>query len=270
MVIEGVVQSRVARQSEARSVCESLLASRKNLRRRVFSFSLRFDYDEVEQACTRMSLAATHVRSETNAVPEDQPSHTSITLLGRLRHDPKDQAAWNHFVVRYQPRILSWCRGWGLQESDADDVTQAVLLKLSRSMATFVYDPARSFRAWLKTITHHAWRDLVGERKRTGVGSGDSRMGELLANIEAGDGLVQQLEGEFRKELVDEAMARVRPRVAPRTWDAFRLTALEGCSGAAAAAQLEMKVARVYVAKSEVKEMIRNEVRRLERSEASG
>jgi RNA polymerase sigma factor (sigma-70 family) len=200
-------------------------------------------------------------------VPEDQPSQTSITLLGRLRHDPKDQAAWHHFVARYQPRILSWCRAWGLQESDADDVTQAVLLKLSRSMATFVYDPSRSFRAWLKTITHHAWRDLVGERKRSGVGSGDSRMGELLANIEAADGLVQQLEDEFRRELVDEAMARVRPRVAPRTWDAFRLTALEGCSGAAAAAQLEMKVARVYVAKSEVKEMIRNEVRRLERSE---
>ena len=59
-------------------------------------------------------------------------------------------------------------------------------------------------------------------------------------------------------------MAIVRPRVALRTWDAFRLTALEGCSGAAAAAQLEMKVARVYVAKSEVKKMIQDEIRKLE------
>ena len=158
------------------------------------------------------------------------------------------------FRPRYQPRILEWCRRWRLQESDAQDVSQAVLLKLSRSMATFVYDPSRSFRGWLKTITHHAWRDLVDERKRTGVGSGDSRMGELLENIEAGDSLVEQLEEEYRRELVDEAMARVRPRVAPRTWDAFRLTALEGCSGAAAAAQLQMKVAHVFVAKSEVKD----------------
>jgi RNA polymerase sigma-70 factor (ECF subfamily) len=36
-----------------------------------------------------------------------------------------------------------------LQESDAQDVAQAVLLELSRSMATFVYDPSRSFRGWL-------------------------------------------------------------------------------------------------------------------------
>ena len=200
-------------------------------------------------------------------MPEDHPSQTSSTLLGRLRRDPRDQAAWNDFVARYQPRILDWCRGWGLQESDAQDVTQDVLLKLSRSMATFVYDRSRSFRGWLKTIAHHAWRDLVAERKRAGVGSGDSRMGELLDNIQAGDDLVQQLEEEFRRELLDEAMARVRPRVAPRTWDAFRLTALEGCSGAAAAAQLQMKAAHVYVAKSEVKMMIREEVRRLEGTE---
>jgi RNA polymerase sigma factor (sigma-70 family) len=197
-------------------------------------------------------------------VPEDYSSQTSSTLLGRLRRDPRDQAAWNDFVARYQPKILDWCRRWGLQEPDAQDVTQDVLLKLSRSMATFVYDRSRSFRGWLKTITHHAWRDLVAERKRAGVASGDSRVGELLENIQAGDDLVQQLAEEFRRELLDEAIARVRPRVAPRTWEAFRLTALEGCSGAAAAAQLQMKAAHVYVAKSEVKMMIREEVRRLE------
>jgi hypothetical protein len=66
---------------------------------------------------------------------------------------------------------------------------------------------------------------------------------------------------------MDQAMALVRKRVEPRTWDAFRLTALEGCSGAAVAAQLEMKIARVYVAKSEVKAMIRREIRKLEGTE---
>ena len=56
-------------------------------------------------------------------MPEDHSSRTSVTLLGRLRQDPKDQAAWNDFVARYQPKILEWCRGWRLQESDAHDVT---------------------------------------------------------------------------------------------------------------------------------------------------
>ena len=200
-------------------------------------------------------------------MPTNKSPQTSVTLLGRLRQDPKDEAAWTDFVARYQPIILQWCRGWRLQEPDANDVTQAVLLRLSRLMATFVYEPSRSFRGWLKTLSHHAWRDLVDERKRAGTGSGDNRMREFFANLEAGDDLVHHLEEEFRRELMEQAMALVRLRVAERTWDAFRLTAIEGRSGAETAAQVGMKVARVYKAKSEVKEMIRQEIRKLEEFE---
>ena len=200
-------------------------------------------------------------------MPQDNSLRTSATLLGRLRRDRNDQAAWNDFVARYQPQILRWCRRWRLQDSDAHDVTQAVLLKLNGVMATFVYDPSRSFRGWLKTLAHHAWRDLVSERRRVGFGSGDSAMREFFENLEAGDDLVRHLEDEVRRELMDQAIMRVRPRVAPRTWDAFRLTAIEGCSGAVAAAQLETTVARVYVAKSDVKKMIQEEVRKLEKLE---
>jgi RNA polymerase sigma factor (sigma-70 family) len=200
-------------------------------------------------------------------VTEDHTSRTSVTLLGRLRLDARDQAAWNEFVSRYEPKILMWCRGWGLQESDARDVTQDVLLKLQRLLAKFTYDPSRSFRGWLRTLTRHAWRDLVDDRERKGAGSGDTAMQGLLENIAAGDALVQQLEEEFKNELLDQAMARVQTRVEPRTWDAFRLTTLEGCSGATVADLLEMKITRVYTAKSEVKKMIRAEVRRLEKLE---
>jgi RNA polymerase sigma factor (sigma-70 family) len=197
-------------------------------------------------------------------MPDDDPLKTSLTLLGRLRRDPKDQAAWSEFVARYGPRILQWCRGWRLQESDAHDVTQDVLLKLNGLMARFVYDPSGSFRGWLKTLTHHAWRDLAAERRRSGLGVGERSVMELLGDLQAGENLVEQLDAEFRREVMDRAMERVRRRVSERTWDAFRLTSLEGLSGSAAAGRLEMKVARVYGAKSEVKEMIREEVRKLE------
>src|SRR6516162_4076002 len=197
-------------------------------------------------------------------MPDDDPLKTSLTLLGRLRRDPKDQAAWSDFVARYGPRILQWCRGWGLQESDAQDVTQDVLLKLNGLMARFVYDPSGSFRGWLKTLTHHAWRDLAAERRRSGLGAGERSVTELLRNLQAGDDLVEQLDAEFRREVMDRAMERVKRRVSARTWDAFRLTALEGWSASAAAGRLEMNIGRVYVARSEVKKMIREEVRRLE------
>ena len=85
-----------------------------------------------------------------------------------------------------------------------------------------------------------------------------------MASLQAGDDLVEQLDAEFRREVMDRAVERVQQRVAARTWDAFRLTALEGCSGAVAAGRLEMKIARVYGARSDVKKLIREEVRNLE------
>jgi RNA polymerase sigma factor (sigma-70 family) len=199
-------------------------------------------------------------------VPDEPCSRTSATLLARLREDPCDQVAWEDFVARYRPRIVEWCRRWKLQEADAEDLTQAVLLKLSRLMKSFVYDPSRSFRGWLKTLTHHAWRDLVEERLRNRVISGEDSMQALFESLEARDDLVKHLRDEFRRELMDYAMTQVRPRVAPRTWDAFQLTAIEGLSGANAAARLAMKVSHVFVAKSEVKKMIRDEIRRLEKN----
>jgi RNA polymerase sigma-70 factor (ECF subfamily) len=124
-------------------------------------------------------------------MPDDDPLKTSLTLLGRLRRDPKDQAAWSDFVARYGPRIRQWCRRWRLQESDAQGVTQDVLLKLNLLRARFVYDPSGSFRGWLKTPAHHAWRDLAAERRRSGFGDGDPGVVELLGSLQAGDDLVE-------------------------------------------------------------------------------
>ena len=191
-------------------------------------------------------------------------SGTRITLLGRLRKNPDDQAAWNELVVHYGSKIHAWCVRWGLQEADAQDVTQDVLLKLSRAMKDFTYDPSRSFRAWLKTLTNHALSDFLESRPRAGLGSGDSKVGIMLHTIEARADLLQRLEEEFDRELLEAAMTRVRLRVAPQTWEAFRLTALEGLSGAEAAERIPMQVAQVFVAKRRVQKLLQEEVARLD------
>jgi RNA polymerase sigma-70 factor (ECF subfamily) len=69
---------------------------------------------------------------------------------------PTDQAAWSEFNERYGRKIYGWCRHWHLQQADAEEVTQEVLLKLIQKLRTFRFDPARSFRAWPKTVAHHA------------------------------------------------------------------------------------------------------------------
>jgi RNA polymerase sigma-70 factor (ECF subfamily) len=59
-------------------------------------------------------------------------------------------------------------------------------------------------------------------------------------------------------------MARVQLRVEPRTWEAFRLTALEGCSGAEVGTRLGLQVAAVFQARSRVQRMLQAEVRTLD------
>jgi RNA polymerase sigma-70 factor (ECF subfamily) len=190
-------------------------------------------------------------------------STTSATLLARLRQVPADQAAWAQFTERYGRKIYAWCRQWNLQEADAEDVTQNVLLKLAEKMQTFVYDPAKSFRAWLKTLARHAWSDYWSGRGAA-VAAGGSQAVEMLQTVEAREDLVRRLEEEFDRELLDEAMTRVRTRVTPRTWEAFERTALRGESGAEAAQGLGMKVATVFVARSKVQKMLQEEMRKLE------
>lgn len=193
-------------------------------------------------------------------------SGTRISLLGRLRRDPTNQAAWGEFVDHYGPKIMGWCQKWHLQEADAQDVTQNVLLKLAEKLRDFHYDPTRSFRAWLKTVAQHACSDFMESRKRPGLGSGDSQVGRFLQNAEAREDLMKQLEQEFDREIMQEAMHRVRLRVAPQTWQAFWLTAWEGLAGADAAARIPMQVAQVYVARRRVQKMLQEEVARLEGS----
>jgi RNA polymerase sigma-70 factor (ECF subfamily) len=186
--------------------------------------------------------------------------------LSRLRREPHNQSAWDDFVGRYGPRIVAWCRRWGLQEADAQDVAQAVLVLLAVKLRGFVYDPSRSFRAWLRLLTRHAWSDFLAERRRPGAGSGDSGMLDRLHSVEARDDLERRLEEAFDLELLESAKAYVRGRVAPRTWQAFELTAIEGLSGAKAAARLGMQVAAVFMAKSNVKKMIQEQIQQMDQA----
>jgi RNA polymerase sigma factor (sigma-70 family) len=191
-------------------------------------------------------------------------SGTSPSLLEKVRQFPPDERAWGEFVDRYAPRIYAWCRRWRLQEADAREVTQIVLAKLVEKLRSFRYDPARSFRAWLKTVTHHAWQDYADARRRSPPSAGGSWGDEALHSVEARDDLVGHLEAEFDRELLDQAIAEVRARVEERTWDAFRLTALDGRPGKQVADDLHMPITAVYMAKSRVQGMLKDALARLE------
>ena len=185
----------------------------------------------------------------------------------RLRQEPADERAWNEFVERYGRLILAWCRQWGLQSADADDVSQNVLLKLAHHLRNFVYDPSRRFRGFLRTMAHNACKDYLESKRRVVAASADTGVYAVLGSVEAREDLAARLEEAFDLELLEMAESRVRERIEPHTWEAFRLTAMEGKSGAEAAALLQMQVGTVFKAKSRVQQMLREEIERLERDE---
>jgi RNA polymerase sigma-70 factor (ECF subfamily) len=195
-------------------------------------------------------------------MPADRDKDTSLTLLERLQQDPADPRAWKLFIERYQPRIRGWCLNWGLQDSDADDVAQDVLLKLFAALGKFRYDPSRSFRAWLKTVTQHAWSDFVRSRRKD-PGQTSRPIDTISDSAEAQSDLERQIEGAFDSELLELAMRRIKGRIKPANWEAFHLTAVEGLSGADAAGKLGIPVGHVFVAKHRVQKALQDEVRSL-------
>src|ERR1043166_8361462 len=190
-------------------------------------------------------------------VPDDLP--TSATLLRRLR-DPGDRDAWAAFAENYGKRIYAWCRRWHLQEADAEDVTQGLLVKIPTKMRSFTYDPkVGSFRAWLKTVVRHALTDFVRSQERLGKKSYAS-----LESVEAEQDLMKERDERFEREVLEEAMSRDELRVSKPTWQAFRLTAVELLSGKEAADRLKIPVAHVYVYKQRVQDMLKEEIRKLD------
>ena len=193
---------------------------------------------------------------------QDSSLKTSPSLLGRLRDSPDDQSAWTEFVRRYQPRLLAWCRRWGLQDSDAQEVAQNVMVRLASKLRVLSYDPSLSFRGWLHTIARHAWSDFVTDRRKQAV-EGDPS--DVLESAQAREDLEQRLAEVFDLELLEEATSRVKARVEEKTWEAFRRMAMLEEPAAIVSAALSMPIASVFKARSNIQKMLQEEIASLER-----
>jgi RNA polymerase sigma factor (sigma-70 family) len=184
-----------------------------------------------------------------------------VSLLGRLGEHPANQHAWHDFVQIYGYHLLEWTRRFGLQDADAQDVTQLILLRLSKVMRHFEYDPSQSFRAWLRTVTQRIWQDFIRSRKN------NERPGDpLLFSLQAEREFTSSIETAYHEELLMQSIDNVRLRVQPQTWEAFRLTTFEQKPSQAVATELGISLATVYKAKSNILKLLQEEVLQLEES----
>jgi RNA polymerase sigma factor (sigma-70 family) len=170
-------------------------------------------------------------------LPPTQPS-----LLEEMKQSGTRQEAFDRFCRLYRPGLVARCRGWGLQPSDAEDITQVLLLRLWDSLRDFAYDPDRgSFRGYLTRVVGNAVTDHFRDRQRhpqpEAVGGttahelsqrqADPAGGQPPSSPGAGvDGLASAIEGTVGPAEW-EAIARVRARVDARTWECFVLREVE-------------------------------------------
>jgi RNA polymerase sigma-70 factor (ECF subfamily) len=189
---------------------------------------------------------------------------TRSSLLLRLR-DLTDADAWREFARVYGPVVYHYGRKRGLQDADAEDLTQSVLQAVADAIGRLDYDRERgSFRGWLFTLAHRKLCDLKARRRRQAQGTGDSDVqAQLNAHPATADdeALWQR---EYEKRLFDWAAEQAKGEFQEATWRAFWLTGVERRSGQDAAEALGMSVAAVYVAKSRVLARLRELVEQLE------
>ncbi len=196
--------------------------------------------------------------------PETRPS-----LMLRLR-DPQDQQAWTQFVSIYEPLVLRMLRQRGLQDADARDVTQQVILAVTQAVDDWQPDGREaSFRRWLFTISRNLSLKFIqrGESAcragRRGVGGPD--MMDLLKNLpEPEHRTVVEFDEEYRNEIFDLAAEKAQGEFRESTWQAFWRTCVLDEPIAEVAASLKLTTGNVYVARSRVISRLRQIVEEYE------
>jgi RNA polymerase sigma factor (sigma-70 family) len=184
-----------------------------------------------------------------------QPSllHTHPSLLVRLRN-AADGQAWALFLEVYSPLIYRYCRKHHLQEADAVEVAQEVLLQVNRSIGTFEYQPERGrFRDWLGSVVRSKLSRFF--RRKTPETNEDTReLANLPARSEA------DWADHFNSDLLQTTLARIQGEFEAHTWEAFSRVWIDNLAAAEVAQQLSMPIAMVYVAKSRVLKRLREEI----------
>jgi RNA polymerase sigma factor (sigma-70 family) len=185
---------------------------------------------------------------------------TSFSLLERASSS-QDTDAWNRLVAVYAPLMRRWLRSYGVQEADAEDLIQEVLSVVLAELPSFQHNERTgAFRNWLRRILVNRLRGFWRRRNLEPSVPGTTSFAERLAELEDDNSNASRIwNAEHDRHVLSQLIAEVRPRVLDKTWEAFRRQVLEGERADVVAAQLDMPVNSVYVARSRVLSILRRE-----------
>lgn len=173
-------------------------------------------------------------------------------LLAEIR-DPDDHLAWERFVNMYSPLIHRFCRTHGLQEADALDVTQDVVIQVSRSISTFEYDRSKGrFRSWLGTIARNRILRHWKQKQRRQAGENVAEQ-----QLTTSEGLWTDL---YNAHILESALEHVRRTSSDAKWKAFELAWLRDTPAVDVARMMDRRIEWVYKTKSQLLQKLKAQV----------
>ena len=193
---------------------------------------------------------------------------TRATLLNRLK-DLGDGDSWEQFFNVYWRLIYGVARKAGLDNGEAMDVVQETMAAVARHMPDFKYDPAiGSFKGWLLNMAR--WRITDQLRKRGPLkrhrspAHGDANSDTLGRIPDERLDLSAIWEADWQNNLFEAALENVKPRLEPEKFQIFDFYVNKEWSVKKVAETFKVSENVVYLVKSRVTELLREEVRRLE------
>ncbi|MGA2256045.1 MAG: sigma-70 family RNA polymerase sigma factor [Thermoguttaceae bacterium] len=191
-------------------------------------------------------------------MPEFPETRTS--LLVRIQ-SPHDEEAWREFVTLYRPVVYRLARTRGLQDADAEDLAQRVVIAVQRAIGNWKADPTKGrFRSWLARIAQNAIINAL-TRRPPDAAAGGSSIHELLEKQPEPDPRTQQdIQREYRRSLFRAAAQRILPEFRDGTWEAFWLTTVEGMGVEEAGRVLGKSLGAIYAARSRVMRRLKDEI----------
>jgi RNA polymerase sigma-70 factor (ECF subfamily) len=196
---------------------------------------------------------------------------TRSSLLSRLRN-VGDDASWRRFFDTYWRLIYNVARKAGLNDYEAQDVVQETVIAVARKMPEFRYDPAKgSFKQWLLLITRRRIHDHLRRLYRSLLVA-DARPEELVRRAEnvpaaalTPDAQIDAAwEQEWRENIFQTALARVRQRANPKHYQVFDYCVLQNVPAREVVRMLGLNAAQVYLAKHRISSSVKRAVKELE------
>ena len=215
-------------------------------------------------------------------LPRGSSLETRPSLLKKLQSGD-DPQSWQEFYKIYGGLIRSFALKAGLTADEAEEVVQETAIGVARRLPEFVYDPkVCRFKSWLLNLTR--WRIQNQFKKRRGpsglagpvdaAGQPSSPRVDETATTGTIEGIADpsmpELGGEWdaawEKNLLTQAMERVRQRIDERQFQIFDLFVTKGWPGSEVAKAMKVSIALVYVTRFRVTALLKQEVRRLEKA----